>query len=44
MSRFLFVFALWEDVYAYLFTFGWHHHPLGSEQSSQFCGSIFFGF
>jgi len=25
-----------------LFTFWWHHHPLGGDQMSQFCGSKFF--
>jgi len=36
------MFTLWEDIYAYLFTFGRRHHPLGGDQSSRFCGSKFF--
>ena len=44
ISFVLLMFTQWEDVYAYLFTFWWRHHPLGADQSNRFSGSNFFGF
>jgi len=35
------MFTKWDDVYAYLYTFGLRHHPLGANQTSLFCASKF---
>jgi len=42
MSFFLLMFAQWGHGYAYLFTFGWRHHPLDADQTSRFRGSKFY--